>query len=239
VGTVNNLKQCLLPMLSRVTDPGRAKRVREQREAESELFYKPRRTQFSAASDLRNYEPSLSQYARGRVAGPDDLTHFVDFVQLDYDCVMLTKNKLSRGQEFEDEFFAQFEGGVQLPNLLFFGKKDSIFRDEYRLVRVRNRGEKPPLIDFIAYNDRYCFMVEVKSQLSRANKESLTVGFRNWNQVGELLEPSNQSRPENEALWQRMLKLQMLPSVIIKRHDILPNDSTFGWKSIFNIFGIN
>lgn len=236
--TVNNLKPLILRMLSNVSNPGNAKRKREEREAIDSFYRTPRRTEFDSASDKRSYKASLSQELRGRSAGADIITHRVKFVGLEHDAIMKTTQKFSRGQEFEDEFFRQFHGGVELPNLFLFGKKESVFREDYRLVRVRKRGNFPPLIDFIAYNDKYCFLVELKSQLSRKDNFSLDVGFRNWNQVDELLDPSDESRPEDPFLWRQMRNLQLLSSIVIKRYDILPL-STNAFQSHFAIFAIN
>ncbi len=184
-------------------------------------------------------EPTPSQAEHEAQYKDVDLApnHWVKCLRLqDFD--FMTTGSLWQGIDFQNGWFLEHKASVQLPNVDVDIGDDGEevlfeFTEEYQVVECM--GGKFAPVDYIAYNERYVFPVEVKDQ--RGNDED-KVGFRNKSEPAHLLKPNlSVIRPDDEELAKHMSNLIMLPGIIVKREKVYENAEQ-SYTHVVGVFSI-
>ena len=257
MATGNNLKPSRLRMRSSGSRIGGkesnfVRSVREHREraeyedaeaAEESIRESKRRRKFKSVQEAAEVGGTFSQ--EKKVYGRYETNFHADCVLLKQ-MAMNHVDRQGTGDLFEREFLRQFEGGIVLPNVVVDDRGETKFDDTYRITRVRpvegpDGEEYPPVVDFIAYNKDRWFALELKDQHRKPGEPLPTnmVGFRNFRQVRELVNPTKATRPRTEdPSFLVCREAKRIPSLLIKRNIIAPLRGGNGFKSVFGVYSI-
>jgi len=208
---VNNLNQLILPMFFSgrplVTPPP----------------VPPGKRKFKHTWEFLEHEYTLSQEERMR-ENPLGLHFQVAITRLDgFNYRSVTR--ATQGKDFEVQFFEFHSGGCRLPNIV--GGTHTV-----NLLLVAG-GQYAP-VDFIAYNDRYWFLVEVKDQ--QYGVDHGFVAFRNKNEVDSMLNPLALLRKQPAKTQLMLQPLQVLPSIVIKREAVI--EKTHDWLNKCGVYSV-
>lgn len=202
---VNNLKPLILRMRSSVSGPLKKRRTTDFGDSRSFFEYEQTLTQEN--------EPSVKERTAYRVRLPLIQEFAITSIDPKYE-----------GKEFENELFLQFKDGIELATSE--NGWPGVKKRDMRLCRVT--GFERATIDFIAYNKKYWFPVEIKDQRTYQERQrplnerryphlSGIVGFRNQKQFQRLFEPDETVIPAALHLRWITEKLEELPGIVLKR----------------------
>ena len=181
--------------------------------------------EFVGFDEYDEYEPTSEQKENSKFYAREKgvINYHVQLPMIGEVKNFLTLKRLN-ADEIEEAILESGEDGtLYLPNVVLAFEDDrmedtgSVVYRKYKIVRCE--GGQRGIVDFIAYNKKNWFPVEVKSQFTFGNPEDITIGFRNWRQL-KALKLESKVKPLTEVAKKAISEpgCVRLPGIVLVRY---------------------